>query len=67
MDIRLVSTLTPDDETRIAAALCVTAGALLDHLSIAYTLRIETSDGQVYEQHRAPAAAIAHDLNAAAT
>jgi hypothetical protein len=67
MDIRLVSTLTPDDEARIAAALCVAAGALLDHLSIAYTLRIETSDGQVYQQYRAPTAAFAHDVNAAAT
>jgi len=65
MDIRLVSTLTPDDEARLAEALCITAGALLDHLSIAYTLRVETSDGQVYQQHRAPA--VIADAGAAAT
>jgi len=54
MNIRLVSTLTADDEARTAAALCATVGALLDHLSVAYTLRIETSDGQVFQQHNAP-------------
>ena len=58
MEIRLVSTLTPDDEARLAAALCAAAGTLLDHLSIAYTLRIETSDGQVFDHHNAPVAAL---------
>jgi hypothetical protein len=54
MNIRLVSTLTPEDESRIAEALCLGAGALLEHLEIAYTLRIETSDGQVFQQQKAP-------------
>ena len=51
MDIRLISTLTPDDEARLAAAICAAAAPLLDHLSIAYTIRIETTDGQVFHQH----------------
>jgi len=53
MDIRLISTLTPDDEARVAAAICATAGALLDHLSIAYTIRVETAGGEIFQQHNA--------------
>jgi phosphate/sulfate permease len=52
MNIRLISTLTPDDEARLAAAICAAAGPLLDHLSIAYTIRIETSDGQTFHHHQ---------------
>jgi hypothetical protein len=62
MDIRLISTLTPDDEARLAAAICAAAGPLLDHLSIAYTIRIETSDGQVFNHHH-----VATGVMAAAT
>ena len=51
MDIRLISTLTADDEARVAAAICATAGSLLDHLSITYTIRIETTDGEIFQQH----------------
>src|SRR4051794_9443289 len=54
VEIRLISTLTSEDEARIAAAICAAAGPLLDHLTIAYTLRIETADGQVFEHHNAP-------------
>jgi hypothetical protein len=55
MDIRLISTLTSDDEARVAAAICATAGALLDHLSITYTLRVETTDGEIFQQHNTAA------------
>jgi phosphate/sulfate permease len=54
MDIRLISTLTADDEARVAAAICATAGALLDHLAITYTIRVETGDGEIFQQHNTP-------------
>jgi hypothetical protein len=54
MEIRLISTLTPEDEARLAAAVCAAVAPLLDHLSIAYTLRIETADGQTFQRHNAP-------------
>jgi len=46
MDIRLISTLTPEDEACVAAAICAVAGQLLDQFSIMYTIRIETTDGK---------------------
>jgi hypothetical protein len=54
MDIRVISTLTSDDEALIAAAICAAAGQLLDQFSIMYTIRIETTDGQVFLRHTAP-------------
>jgi hypothetical protein len=67
MDIRLISTLTPEDEARIAAAICAAAGLLLDQFSIMYTLRIETADGQVFHRHNAPDRAAETVPNLAAT
>lgn len=64
MEIRLVSTLTSDDEARIAGAICAAAGRLLDRFTIAYTMRIVTSDGQLFEVHNAPP--VAEALSAAA-
>jgi hypothetical protein len=48
MDIRFISSLTPDDENDIAPALLKAAGAILDQFPIAYTLRIETTGAQIY-------------------
>jgi hypothetical protein len=67
MEIRLISTLTLEDEARIAAAICATAGQLLDQLSIMYTMRIETTDGQVFHRNNAPAPGAAAPVNVAAT
>ena len=53
MDIRFISSLTPDDENAFAPALVKAVGALLDQLPIAYTLRIETTGAQVF-QHTHP-------------
>ena len=47
MDIHVVSTLTSEDEDRVADALIVALGELLDGLPIAYALRIETSGTKV--------------------
>jgi len=49
MDIRFISSLTPDDENAFAPALLKAIGAVLDQFPIAYTLRIETTGSQVYQ------------------
>jgi hypothetical protein len=54
MDIRFISSLTPDDENTFAPALLQAVGAVLDQFPIAYTLRIETTGAQIY-QHTHPA------------
>jgi hypothetical protein len=54
MDIRLVSSLTPDDETRLAPALMAALTQLLDQLPIAYTCRLETASGRAFHHHHTP-------------
>ena len=53
MDIRFISSLTPEDENAFAPALLKAVGAVLDQFPIAYTVRIETTGAQVY-QHTHP-------------
>lgn len=67
MDIRLISTLTPEDEARAAAAICAAAGTLLDHLCIAYTIRVETAGGEIFHQHNAPPLGLAVRSDVATT
>ena len=55
MEIRFVSSLTPEDENTFAPVLLKALGALLDQTPIAYTLRIQTSGMQVL-QHSHPSA-----------
>ena len=55
MEIRFVSSLTPEDENTFAPVLLKALGALLDQTPIAYTLRIQTSGMQVC-QHSNPSA-----------
>ena len=52
VNIRFISTLTPDDEELVAAALLKAASALLDSLPIAYAIRIETIGAQLHEHTR---------------
>jgi hypothetical protein len=55
MEIRFVSSLTPEDENLFAPALLKAIGALLDQLPIAYTIRIETTGSQVFQHtHTGP-------------
>lgn len=54
MDIRFISSLTPEDENAFAPALLKAVGAVLDQFPIAYTVRIETTGAQTY-QHTHPA------------
>jgi hypothetical protein len=53
MNIRFISSLTPEDEDRLAPALLKAVGSLLDQLPIAYTLRIETSGSTVFQHAHA--------------
>jgi hypothetical protein len=53
MNIRFVSSLTPDDEERLAPGLLSAVGMLLDQLPLAYTLRIETAGGRVFQHAHA--------------
>jgi hypothetical protein len=53
MEIRFISSLTPEDENAFAPTVLRAVGALLDQMPIAYTLRIETAGSQVY-QHTHP-------------
>ena len=50
MIIRFTSSLTPDDENRIAPALLAALAGILNLLPIAYMVRIDTADAQVYQQ-----------------
>ena len=55
MNIRFISSLTPEDEDRIAPGLLGAIGPLLDALPLAYTIRIETGNGKVFQHaHAAP-------------
>jgi hypothetical protein len=47
MEIRFVSSLTPEDEARVARTLANAVGTWLDGLPLLYTLQITTSAGVV--------------------
>lgn len=53
MEITLTSTLTAEDENLIAPAILKAVTNILDHLPIAYRVRIDTVDLQCY-QHSGP-------------
>ncbi|HWQ00408.1 MAG TPA: hypothetical protein VNK92_08050 [Vicinamibacterales bacterium] len=53
MDIRFISSLTAEDENAIVPALLKAVALILDQFPIAYTLRIVTSDAQIYQHTRA--------------
>jgi hypothetical protein len=50
MQIRFVSSLSSEDEDRLAAGLIAGVGAFLDGTALAYSLRIETSSHRVYQR-----------------
>ena len=49
MHIELTSTLTQEDENRIAPAVLKALSAMLDVLPISYMVRVETTDQSVLE------------------
>jgi hypothetical protein len=52
VNIRFTSSLTDHDENAIAPALLKAVVSLLDALPLAYVIRIDTSDSQVYQHSR---------------
>lgn len=58
MNIRFVSSLTPEDEDRLAPGLVLALGKLLDAVPIAYTLRVETATGKLFQHAHA-----GHEVN----
>ena len=52
MVIRFTSTLTPEDESSVAPALLKAVGQLLAPFPISYSMRIETTAGEVVEDGR---------------
>jgi hypothetical protein len=58
MDIHFVSTLTPEDEDRLAVMIVDTAKALLANMPVSYKLQVSTTGNRVreHEQIGTPAA-----------
>lgn len=49
MNIRFTSSLTPDDENRLAPVVLQAVSTILNALPIAYLIRIDTEDSQVHQ------------------
>jgi hypothetical protein len=55
MEIHLISSLTPDDENRLAPAILSAIGRVLDRLPVTYSVRVETVTGNaIHHSHTAP-------------
>ncbi len=54
MEIRFVSSLAPEDETRLAGAFMDAVSTLLDILPIDYSLIVETASGKTFERAGSP-------------
>ena len=55
MEIHLVSSLTADDESRLAPQVLAALERILDRLPVTYCVRIETSSGnEIHRSHTAP-------------
>jgi len=52
VDIRLVSSLTDDDEGRFAQVLLKAMANLLIKMPIAYSVRIQTTRGKIFHRSR---------------
>ncbi|HTV03475.1 MAG TPA: hypothetical protein VMF13_23185 [Luteitalea sp.] len=52
MDIHFISSLTPDDEDRLAPALLQALTTMLELVPIAYTVRIQTASSRQYQRTR---------------
>ena len=55
MEIRFVSSLTAEDEVRLAEGLLSAFTSLLDQWPIAYTLRIDAGESTVLQHTHSPA------------
>jgi hypothetical protein len=54
MDIRVVSSLSADDEDQLASAVLTTLASLLAALPVAYAVRLETTNGKVMQRTSLP-------------
>jgi hypothetical protein len=52
MDIHFISSLTPDDEDRLAPAILEAIKPMLELMPIAYTIRIRTASNTVFQHTR---------------
>jgi len=52
VNIRFISTLTPEDENLMAPIVLKAVSAMLELVPIAYMLRIDTVDGEVFQHSR---------------
>lgn len=52
MEIYLISSLTPDDESRLAPRVLAAIGGVLDGLAVSYSVRIRTPTGDAIHQNR---------------
>jgi hypothetical protein len=66
MEIHLVSSLTPDDESRLAPQMLAAIGGILDGLPVSYSVRIETAVGNAIHHTRTPASQATGDSAAPA-
>ncbi len=58
MEIHLVSSLTPDDESRLAPRVLKAIDELLERLPVSYSVRIETAIGKaIHHSHVEPSQA----------
>ncbi len=53
MTVRFVSSLTPEDEARLAPVLIQVCSLMLNQLPIVYNLRVETSGDLVFQHSSA--------------
>jgi hypothetical protein len=54
MEIHLVSSLTPDDENRLAPTVLKALGDVMERLPVSYSVRIETTIGSaIHHNHTA--------------
>lgn len=61
MELRFVSSLTPDEEERFVPTLLAVVSGLLDQTSLAYTLQIRTSGDRVFHHTRTAIETVAED------
>ena len=52
MQIRFISTLTAEDEARVAEMIVDTAKAILANFPLGYMLRVETADAKLFEHNK---------------
>jgi hypothetical protein len=60
LDIRVISSLTPEDEARYATALVKIISAVLESAPASFAVHVQLADGSVVQHHEAPHDAASH-------